>query len=158
MHRSKYVHRRPCQNGYLSFSSISAFPFESHPFTISTINDNSKSDDSTLVFHLSSSAWFHARKRHQLPLTKFFLNGPYGTPHLLIGYLISCKVIPVLFFFSLADIYIYTCRVHRRLLYEGTFPHLLAPYICTSHMRFFSMASCRRSCKCNHLFTCSYIE
>ena len=34
---------------------------------------------------------------------------------------------------------------------------LLAPYICTSYMCF-SMDSCRRPCKCNHIFMCSCIE
>ena len=89
VHRSRHFHWRPGQNVYLSFPSISTFPFESHPFTISTINDDPKADDSTLVFILRVQRGF-TQKLHKeaSPDTtyKVFLNGPYGSPPLLIDY------------------------------------------------------------------------
>ena len=88
LHRSKHLHWRPGQNVYLSFPSISTFPFESHPFTISTIDDDSK-DDSTLVFILRVQRGFTEKllKEASSDTTyKVFLNGPYGSPPLLIGY------------------------------------------------------------------------
>ena len=91
LHRSKHFHWRPGQNVYLSFPSISTFPFESHPFTISTIKDNSKSDDSTfkLVFILRVQRGFTHKLLKEASsdtMYKVFLNGPYGSPPLLIGY------------------------------------------------------------------------
>jgi ferric-chelate reductase len=89
LHRSKHFHWRPGQNVYLSFPSISTFPFESHPFTISTIYDDSKSDGSTLVFILRVQRGFTKKllKEASSDTTyKVFLNGPYGSPPLLIGY------------------------------------------------------------------------
>ena len=89
LHRSKHFHWRPGQNVYLSFPSISTFPLESHPFTISTIYDDSKSDHSTLVFILRVQRGF-TQKLHKEASSdttyKVFLNGPYGSPPLLIGY------------------------------------------------------------------------
>ena len=89
LHRSKHFHWRPGQNVYLSFPSISRFPFESHPFTISTINEDSKSDNSTLEFILRAQRGF-TQKLHKeaSPDTTYsvFLKGPYGSPPLLIGY------------------------------------------------------------------------
>ena len=88
--RSKHFHWRPGQNVYLSFPSISTtFSFESHPFTISTIDDDSKSDGSTLVFILRVQRGFTQKlhKESSADMTcKVFLNGPYGSPPLLIGY------------------------------------------------------------------------
>ena len=89
LHRSKHFHWRPGQNVYLSFPSISTFPFESHPFTISTIDDNSKSDDSTLVFIIRVQRGFTQKllKEASSDTTyKVFLNGPYGSPPLIIGF------------------------------------------------------------------------
>ena len=89
LHRSKHFHWRPGQNVYLSFPSISTFPFESHPFTISTIDDDSKSDNNTLVFILRVQRGFTQKllKEASSDTTyKVFLNGPYGSPPLLIGY------------------------------------------------------------------------
>ena len=92
LRRSKHFHWRPGQNVYLSFPSISTFSFESHPFTISTIDDDdsSKSDGgSTLVFILRVQRGF-TQKLHKEASSdvtyKVFLNGPYGSPPLLIGY------------------------------------------------------------------------
>ena len=89
LHRSKHLHWRPGQNVYLSFPSISTFSFESHPFTISTIDDDSKSDGSALVFILRVQLGFTQKlhKEASSDMTyKVFLNGPYGSPPLLIGY------------------------------------------------------------------------
>ena len=89
LHRSKHFHWRPGQNVYLSFPSISTFSFESHPFTISTIDDDSKSDGSALVFILRVQLGFTQKlhKEASSDMTyKVFLNGPYGSPPLLIGY------------------------------------------------------------------------
>ena len=89
LNRPKHFHWRPGQNVYLSFPSISTFPLESHPFTISTIYDDSKSDHSTLVFILRVQRGF-TQKLHKEASSdttyKVFLNGPYGSPPLLIGY------------------------------------------------------------------------
>jgi ferric-chelate reductase len=111
LHRSKHFHWRPGQNVYLSFPSISTFPFESHPFTISTIDDNSKSDDSTLVFIIRAQRGFTKRLLKDSEASsdttytvghtyKVFLNGPYGSPPLLIDYQ-TVILIAGLFFLSL---------------------------------------------------------
>ena len=103
LHRSKHFHWRPGQNVYLSFPSISTFPFESHPFTISTIDDDSKSDGSTLVFILRVQRGFTKKllKEASSDTTyKVFLNGPYGSPPLLMGYQ-TVILIAGLFFLSL---------------------------------------------------------
>ena len=87
LRRSKHFHWRPGQNVYLSFPSISKFPFESHPFTISTIDDDS--DSSTLMFILRVQRGFTQKllKEASSDTTyRVFLNGPYGSPPLLIGY------------------------------------------------------------------------
>ena len=87
--RSRHFHWRPGQNAYLSLPSISTFPFESHPFTISTIDADSKSDDSTLVFLLRVQRGFTQKllKEASSDTTyKVFVNGPYGSPPFLIGY------------------------------------------------------------------------
>ena len=89
LHRSKYFHWRPGHSAYLSFPSISAFPFESHPFTISTIdNDDSTSGDHLLVFLVGVKGGFTQKllKAASSDQTyKVFLNGPYGSPPLLMG-------------------------------------------------------------------------
>ena len=104
LRRSKHFHWRPGQNVYLSFPSISRFSFESHPFTISTIDDNSNSDGSTLVFVLRVQHGF-TQKLHKEASSdttyKVFLNGPYGSPPLLIAYqtviLIAGSFLPSLY-------------------------------------------------------------
>lgn len=88
VHRSRYLHWRPGQTAYLSFPSVSTLPFESHPFTISTIKD-STSDDSILVFLLRVRSGFTEKllKEASSDQTyKVFLNGPYGSPPILVGY------------------------------------------------------------------------
>jgi len=89
LHRSRHFHWRPGQNVYLSFPSVSTFPFESHPFTISTIDDNSTSGDSMLVFLLRVQSGFTQKLLKAASSDKkykAFLNGPYGSPPLLVGY------------------------------------------------------------------------
>jgi ferric-chelate reductase len=89
LNRSKHFHWRPGQNAYLCFPSISTFAFESHPFTISTIDDDSKSEGSILVFILRVQHGFTKKLHNEASSDttyKVFLNGPYGSPPLLIGY------------------------------------------------------------------------
>jgi len=89
LHRPRYFHWRPGHSAYLSFPSISTLPFESHPFTISTIHADSSSGDSVLVFLLQVRRGFTPKllKDASLDQTcKVFLNGPYGSPPLLMGY------------------------------------------------------------------------
>ena len=90
LHRSKHFHWRPGQTAYLSFPSVSTFPFESHPFTISTIDDDdSTSGDNMLVFLLRVQNGFTQKLLQEASpdqTHKVFLNGPYGSPPLLVGY------------------------------------------------------------------------
>ncbi|KAF8813105.1 hypothetical protein BYT27DRAFT_7181675 [Phlegmacium glaucopus] len=89
LHRSRYLHWRPGQSAYLCFPSISANPWESHPFTMSTIDTDSSSGDSILVFLLRVRKGFTPKllKDASSDQTyKVFVNGPYGAPPLLIGY------------------------------------------------------------------------
>ncbi|RDB30109.1 Ferric/cupric reductase transmembrane component 1 [Hypsizygus marmoreus] len=46
LHRPGYLHWLPGQSAYLTMPSVSAFPFEAHPFTISTIDSPSETTDS----------------------------------------------------------------------------------------------------------------
>ena len=88
LRRSRHFHWRPGQNAYLSFPSVSKLPFESHPFTISTIDDPT-SGDSALVFLLRVKNGFTQKllKEASSDQTyKVLLNGPYGSPPLLVGY------------------------------------------------------------------------
>ena len=89
LHRSKYFNWRPGHSASLSFPSISAFPFESHPFTISTIDDpDSASDDNVLVFLIRVRDGFTKKLLKAASSDQkyeVFVNGPYGSPPLLIG-------------------------------------------------------------------------
>ena len=88
LHRSKYFHWRPGQTAYLCFPSVSTLPFESHPFTISTIDD-STSGDNMLVFLLRVRNGFTQKLLKEASsgqTYKVFLNGPYGSPPILVGY------------------------------------------------------------------------
>ncbi|KAF8809134.1 hypothetical protein BYT27DRAFT_7222686 [Phlegmacium glaucopus] len=91
LHRSKHFNWRPGHSAYLSFPSISAFPFESHPFTISTIDDDSTSGENVLVFLIGVHNGFTKKLLQEARTSsdqtyKVFLNGPYGSPPLLMGY------------------------------------------------------------------------
>ena len=89
LHRSTYFHWRPGQSAYLSFPSVSTLPFESHPFTISTIDDGFTSAGSMLVFFLRVRTGFTQKlfqKASSDQTCKVFLNGPYGSPPPLVGY------------------------------------------------------------------------
>jgi len=89
IHRSNHFNWRPGHSAYVSFPSVSAFPFESHPFTISTID--STSGDNVLVFLIGVHNGFTKRLLQETQTSsdktyKVFLNGPYGSPPLLMGY------------------------------------------------------------------------
>ncbi|KAF8809132.1 hypothetical protein BYT27DRAFT_7232494 [Phlegmacium glaucopus] len=92
LHRPKHFNWRPGHSAYLSFPSVSAFPFESHPFTISTIDDDSMPDENSLVFLIGVHSGFTKKllKRAQTSQSdqtyKVFLNGPYGAPPILAGH------------------------------------------------------------------------
>ncbi len=90
LHRSRYFHWRPGQNVYLSIPSISTLPFESHPFTISTIdNDSGTLGDNTLVFLFRVQRGFTQKILKEASPDRTYrvlINGPYGSPPVLIGY------------------------------------------------------------------------
>jgi predicted ferric reductase len=90
LHRPRYFHWCPGQNVYLSIPSISTLPFEFHPFTISTIdNDSGTLGDNTLVFLFRVQRGFTQKiLKEASPDTTYrvLINGPYGSPPLLIGY------------------------------------------------------------------------
>ncbi|KAF8881834.1 ferric reductase NAD binding domain-containing protein [Gymnopilus junonius] len=87
--RPKYFYWRPGQSAYLSFPAVSSFPFESHPFTMSTIYDGSSADGNKLTFFLRVRKGFTARlmkAASQDQTYKVFVNGPYSSPPILVGY------------------------------------------------------------------------
>jgi len=91
MHRPKYFHWRPGQSAYLSFPTLSSFPFkfESHPFTIATTQDVSQSNQRKLVFFLRVRNGFTAKLKNAASSDenfKVFLNGPCSSPPVLMGY------------------------------------------------------------------------
>ena len=126
LHRPKHFHWRPGQNAYLSFPTISTLPFESHPFTISTIHDDSTSDDSTLVFLLRVQRGFTQKllKEASSDITyKAFLNTPYGSPPTLIGYQTVMLIAgSILLSLHLAVLIILAHRRFWRFLYLTVIP------------------------------------
>ena len=89
IHRPSYFHWRPGQSAYLSFSSVNAYPLESHPFTIATTDDATSSGEKKLIFVFRVRNGFTKRLMHVAsPDTtyKVFINGPYGSPPILVGY------------------------------------------------------------------------
>ena len=88
LRRSKLFYWRPGQSAYLAFPTVSALPSESHPFTMSTIY-NSSGDSNQLTFFLRVRKGFTARllKAASKDQTyKVFVNGPYSSPPILLGY------------------------------------------------------------------------
>ena len=90
-HRPSYFHWRPGQSAFLSFPSVTLFPFQSHPFTIATIDDadGTSSGDKKLVFLFRVRKGFTKKlMRDASPdkTYKVFINGPYGSPPVLVGY------------------------------------------------------------------------
>jgi predicted ferric reductase len=90
-HRPSYFHWRPGQSAFLSFPSITSFPFQSHPFTIATIDeaDGTFSGEKKLVFLIRVRNGF--TKKLMLVASsdrtyKIFINGPYSSPPVLVGY------------------------------------------------------------------------
>ncbi|KAF8968945.1 ferric reductase NAD binding domain-containing protein [Flammula alnicola] len=89
IHRPKIFHWRPGQSAFLSFPSVSRSPFESHPFTMSTIDDDPTSNQKKLVFIIRVRKGFTERlSRVASPdeTYKVFLDGPYSSPPILMGY------------------------------------------------------------------------
>ncbi|KAJ3493941.1 hypothetical protein NLJ89_g10910 [Agrocybe chaxingu] len=108
LHRPKSFKWRAGQSAYLSFPSVSVFPLEAHPFTIASIPDmeggsdgevddekrkdepeNEGKKERKLVFFVRVRKGFTSRllgaaqpdKRY-----KVFMNGPYSSPPILVGY------------------------------------------------------------------------
>ena len=128
LRRSKYFHWRPGHSAYLSFPSISSFPFESHPFTISTIDDdNSTSAENVLVFLIQAQSGFTRKllKAASSDQTyKVFLNGPYGSPPSLVGYQTTILIAGLFLLFTVP------CILHHSYILGGsgvahTLPFLL---------------------------------
>ncbi|KAF8998384.1 ferric reductase NAD binding domain-containing protein [Cyathus striatus] len=86
--RPSYFHWRPGQSAYLTLPTVSSSPFEAHPFTISTIDDGSSSEKN-LVFFVRVRNGFTRRLLAAAETDKtfkVFLDGPYSSPPLLLGY------------------------------------------------------------------------
>ncbi|PPQ88182.1 hypothetical protein CVT25_005147 [Psilocybe cyanescens] len=89
MYRSKHFHWRPGQSAYLSFPSVSTIPFESHPFTISTIEDDATAAQKKLTFFVRVRSGFTQTLMQTASSDttyKVFINGPYSSPPVLMGY------------------------------------------------------------------------
>ncbi|KAF8961720.1 ferric reductase NAD binding domain-containing protein, partial [Flammula alnicola] len=89
IHRPKIFHWRPGQTAFLAFPTVSKSPFESHPFTMSTIDDDPTSNQKKLVFIIRVRKGFTQRlSRVASPdqTYKVFINGPYSSPPILMGY------------------------------------------------------------------------
>jgi predicted ferric reductase len=89
--RPSYFHWRPGQTAFLSFPSVTSFPFQSHPFTIATIDeaDSTSSGEKKLVFLFRVRNGFTKKLMHVASpdkTYKVFINGPYGSPPMLVGY------------------------------------------------------------------------
>ena len=91
-HRSSHFHWRPGQSAFLSFPSVTPFPFwQSHPFTIASIDeaDGTSSGEKKLVFLFRVRDGFTKKlMRRASPdnTYKIFINGPYSSPPVLVGY------------------------------------------------------------------------
>ncbi|KAF4618192.1 hypothetical protein D9613_011676 [Agrocybe pediades] len=99
MYRPKYFYWRPGQSAFLAFPTVSKFPFkfESHPFTIATIAEEAVDPESgsetkkrKLVFFVRVRNGFTKRLKETVEekegRMKVFVNGPYSTPPILVGY------------------------------------------------------------------------
>ncbi|KAH9475881.1 putative ferric reductase transmembrane component [Psilocybe cubensis] len=89
VYRSKHFHWRPGQSAYLTFPSISTFPFQSHPFTISTIESDASVPHQKLTFFIRVRAGFTKTLMQTASSDstyKVFINGPYSSPPLLMGF------------------------------------------------------------------------
>jgi ferric-chelate reductase len=89
---------RPAQTMFVTIPEISRLPFESHPFTISSVADP-KNDEREIVFIIRARDGFTGRLRDAARdagadrategvgrKVNVILNGPYGTPPNLSGY------------------------------------------------------------------------
>ena len=89
IHRPSYFHWRPGQSVYLSFPSVNAYPLQSHPFTIATIDDTTSSGEKKLIFIFRVRNGFTKRLMHVASpdaTYKVSINGPYSSPPILVGY------------------------------------------------------------------------
>lgn len=91
MHRPSYFHWRPGQSVFLSFPSVNAYPLQAHPFTIATIDEAgaTSSGEKKLVFIFRVRNGFTKKLMHVASpdaTYKVFINGPYSSPPLLVGY------------------------------------------------------------------------
>lgn len=82
---------RAGQSVFLSFPSVAAFPLESHPFTIATIDDDADtaSAEKKLMFILRVRSGFTKRLLDTAsPGATYpvFINGPCSSPPILVGY------------------------------------------------------------------------
>lgn len=77
---------RAGQSAFLSFPTVSRFPFESHPFTIASIDDG---EEKVLTFMLRVRSGFTKRLLNSAePGATYpvFINGPCSSPPILFGY------------------------------------------------------------------------
>lgn len=89
IYRSTHFHWRPGQSAYLTFPSVSTFPFQSHPFTISTIEDDATAPQKKLSFFIRVRTGFTKTLMQTASSDatyKVFINGPYSSPPVLMGY------------------------------------------------------------------------
>lgn len=82
-----FFHWRPGQSVYLTFPGISASPFEAHPFTIATIDNEPSNSNLKFFIRVRNGAtkrlFNHVETGVQV---KVLLDGPYSSPPLLVGY------------------------------------------------------------------------
>ncbi|RDB30601.1 Ferric/cupric reductase transmembrane component 1 [Hypsizygus marmoreus] len=90
--RPPHFHWLPGQSTFLAFPGISTSPFESHPFTISTIDDGGDSEWSKkLVFLVrvrkgATHRLLDSASANGEEPVKVVLDGPYSSPPLLVGF------------------------------------------------------------------------
>jgi ferric-chelate reductase len=77
------MHWKPGQYAYITVPSVSKFPLEAHPFTISNTSDL-KSDINALAFLIRQRGGFTKRlvekARFPFETVGVFIDGPYGSP------------------------------------------------------------------------------
>ncbi|KAF9528715.1 ferric reductase NAD binding domain-containing protein [Crepidotus variabilis] len=87
--RPTYFQWRAGQSAFIYFPTISALPWESHPFTISSLPKAKAQGSNEVVFLLRVHRGITARLLKEAAAEKtypVFINGPYSNPPVLIGY------------------------------------------------------------------------
>ncbi|KAF9528716.1 ferric reductase NAD binding domain-containing protein [Crepidotus variabilis] len=87
--RPAYFRWRPGQSAFICFPTISALPWESHPFTISSLPKATLDGSNEIVFLLRVHRGLTARLLKEAKVEKtypVFINGPYSNPPVLGGY------------------------------------------------------------------------